>query len=1148
MLDQIQQIRSRFDEITNDRIALQFSEGDGPRHCNNELQIAPMSHFVVESNIFGREKEKEKLIDLLSYECDVVSVVTIVGMGGIGKTTLAQLAYNDQRIRQRFDKFGWICVSEDFNVERLTKETLESITGNGCSLTNLSALQEKIHKEISRKRVLLVLDDVWNEKKSLWDSFRAPFMSATFVKILVTTRNEPVAQIIQTEPTFNLSSLPVQQCWQLFKHYAFGGVEHNKNPKLVEIGKQIMNKCGMLPLAVKSIASLLRHEGEEENWRDILESEIWESDVKSEIFSPLQISYAHLPTHLKSCFLYCSSFPKNYCYHVEYLVKLWMYQGFIECKGNKTAEKIGFEYAQQLCQRTLFEREDIYEGDDFKMFKLHDIFHDLARHNSENACYSIEASKIPIFPNVLYNLYIANYVNVIYPIPSEQFTALRTLIIGFSVKNVLSSFDISMAPKLRSLEITGDHNWKLESLSSVGNLKHLRYLSLSHLFLEMLPECICSLYSLQNLTLKYSRFKELPTKIGNLISLEYMLVHGCFYLALLPESICQLKALKKLCLIDCTLLKELPIDMGSLYNLQTLEIINTGVSCLPPSLSKFVGIKLLKVNLICETIGWLKDFPDLGGSLCLSNLNEISNLRDVQCANLVGMHNLEQLRLSWDRSCWDTRHIDGSVLELIITSGQNIFLERQSSVSVMVCLQPHPNLKKLEIRNYSDIKFPDWIVMAHSGSSRLGLANLTSLTSLKISNCLKLQVLDDELLPVQPCKVEVSKCPELRQWCMQHGINYQISVTRFWLSDPDVPLLKVHSPLVGEKRGMGLRWQQEPEAEGGAAEGQEGAVNDDDSLSPTTETMFRVSPNEEFERLISSWLKGELLGCGSLGRVYEAIDHRGFFFAVKEMLIDQGTNRESIAQLEQELALLSQFEHENIVQYYRSDKEETILYIFLELMTQGNVASLYKKYHLQDTHVSVYTRQILCGLVYLHERNIIHGNIKCANILVHENQSVKLADFGLAEKMIKMNMLKLSETNVYWMAPEVVNPKKAYGLSADIWSLGCTVLEMLTCQIPYPNIEWTHAIIKIGSGEQPLIPNYLSREAQDFIMQCVRVNPDDRPSAVQLLEHPFVKIPQPLCCSPPPSQSSPSQNDDDMLSPTTETMFRVSPNESLREG
>ena len=129
-----------------------------------------------------------------------------------------------------------------------------------------------------------------------------------------------------------------------------------------------MNKCGMLPLAVKSIASLLRHEAEEESWREILESEVWESDVSNEIFPPLQISYARLPTYLKPCFLYCSMFPKDYCYDVEYMVKLWLSQGFIECKENNSTEKIGFDYARQLCERSLF---DCHGPHMFKIGRAH---------------------------------------------------------------------------------------------------------------------------------------------------------------------------------------------------------------------------------------------------------------------------------------------------------------------------------------------------------------------------------------------------------------------------------------------------------------------------------------------------------------------------------------------------------------------------------------------------------------------------------------------------------------------------------------------------------------------------------------------------------------------------------------------------------
>lgn len=285
--------------------------------------------------------------------------------------------------------------------------------------------------------------------------------------------------------------------------------------------------------------------------------------------------------------------------------------------------------------------------------------------------------------------------------------------------------------------------------------------------------------------------------------------------------------------------------------------------------------------------------------------------------------------------------------------------------------------------------------------------------------------------------------------------------------------------------------------------------HEDDSSSTTTEPMSNISPNGRFKRIITYWQKGELLGRGSFGSVYEGISDDGFFFAVKEVsLLDQGSQaKQSISQLEQEIALLSRFEHENIVQYYGTDKDESKLYIFLELVTKGSLLNLYQRYHLRDSQVSAYTRQILHGLKYLHDQNVVHRDVKCANILVDANGSVKLADFGLA-KATKLNDVKSCKGTAFWMAPEVINNKnKGYGLPADIWSLGCSVLEMLTSQIPYAPLECMAALFKIGRGSPPPIPDSLSKDAQDFIKQCVQVNPNDRLTAAQLLDHPFVKRP-----------------------------------------
>ncbi|KAJ8768276.1 hypothetical protein K2173_021216 [Erythroxylum novogranatense] len=285
------------------------------------------------------------------------------------------------------------------------------------------------------------------------------------------------------------------------------------------------------------------------------------------------------------------------------------------------------------------------------------------------------------------------------------------------------------------------------------------------------------------------------------------------------------------------------------------------------------------------------------------------------------------------------------------------------------------------------------------------------------------------------------------------------------------------------------------------------------NMDPT----FIILANGKFMRSITSWQKGELLGSGTFGTVYEGFTDDGFFFAVKEVsLLDQGSHaKQSILQLEQEISLLRQFKHENIIQYLGTDKDESKLYIFLELATKGSLSRLYEKYHLWDSQVSVYTRQILSGLKYLHDQKVVHRDIKCANILVDASGSVKLADFGLA-KAAKFNDVRSSKGTPFWMAPEVVNLRnRGYGLPADIWSLGCTVLEMLTGRPPYSHLEGMQALFRIGKGEPPEVPDTLSRDAQNFILKCLQVNPNDRPSAAQLLDHPFVKRPSQSFSTPP---------------------------------
>lgn len=283
---------------------------------------------------------------------------------------------------------------------------------------------------------------------------------------------------------------------------------------------------------------------------------------------------------------------------------------------------------------------------------------------------------------------------------------------------------------------------------------------------------------------------------------------------------------------------------------------------------------------------------------------------------------------------------------------------------------------------------------------------------------------------------------------------------------------------------------------------------EESSTPVSTDSSVESSPPSVIPKKPSwtTWAKGEYIGRGTFGTVYEGVGSNGMFFAVKEVsLSDQGkAGKQAIRQLEQEIALLSEIQHPNIVQYLGTERDDEKLYIFLELVSKGSLAHLYEKYVFFYDQVREYTKQILSGLKYLHDRKIIHRDIKCANILVDTNGVVKLADFGMAKQVDKLGLLKSFLGSAHWMAPEVVNPRRSYNLRADIWSLGCTVLEMAIGKPPYEDLE-THGVLwKVGNGEGPPIPDDLEDDLKSFISNCLEVNVANRPTCDQLLTHPFI--------------------------------------------
>ncbi|CDP17160.1 unnamed protein product [Coffea canephora] len=304
------------------------------------------SSLVDEGFVVGREKDKDEIVKMLltaNANRSNVSVIPLVGMGGIGKTTLAQIVYNDNRVVKNFDLRVWISVSVNFDVIGITKSIIESLTGKKCKLSDLDPIQCKLQSLLSGRKFLLVLDDYWTEKYGDWDSLTCPFrVGLRGSKVVVTTRSSVVASILGTFPAYHLKVLNDKDCWELMKQRAFSNKDPEENMNMEEMGRKIAKKCRGLPLAAQSLGGMLHFQFDEEEWECILNSELWDlPQEKNDIFSSLLISYHFLPSHLKKCFAYCSIFPRNHEFERDKLVLLWMAEGFIQPRGGKRLEDVG---------------------------------------------------------------------------------------------------------------------------------------------------------------------------------------------------------------------------------------------------------------------------------------------------------------------------------------------------------------------------------------------------------------------------------------------------------------------------------------------------------------------------------------------------------------------------------------------------------------------------------------------------------------------------------------------------------------------------------------------------------------------------------------------------------------------------------------
>ncbi|XP_078153783.1 disease resistance protein RGA2-like [Carex rostrata] len=686
--------------------------------------------FIVERELFGREVEKHKIIDWLKRPTDVrLSLFGIVGVGGLGKTTLVQFAYQEMRGSNHFDKTIWVCVSTNFSVEDITRKMVGELGENNCYNKPLNALQETLKENTHLKKILLVLDDIWDdEKRSKWEQLVAPLR---FVKegskIIFTTRMKSVADllasVISTEhESLSLQSLREQDLRLLFQSYAFHGFNLDNHRDLQAIGDQVLKMLRGSPLAAKVIGSLLNSRMDHQYWRRVLnQGSLFNLEQAKDVVEVLKLSYYHLPANLQVCFRFCSIFPQDHQFDKDDLIKMWICSGFIRQQSSQEErpEDIGEDYFNILLRKSFFEYVEKESWKGARRYVMHDLVHELAQNVSYGECCRIEHNDKSItIPTTVQHVYV-------HELEMEKVSHLENLRSLVVTTDFMITFQYSfilpnnvIKKSLRLLKIC---RWgRSEMPKEISCLIHLRYLSSMGLHNNF--DLLASVYKLYHL-----QVLEIPVNyiVGNKGDNPNE-----------TKGIIQMTNLLRLRYMRLS--NEIMQIINGVHKLTSLQELNF-----------FVG---QESGQHINELGTLKNLRHLS----IENIENIGHHTEAQSANLFGKNNLMSLSLKWTS---ESNHIHpekiidylkppSSLMELTITNYNG-----QISPNWMEDLQPL-NLSSLKLLNC-----PLW-------KNQLFYWKIPYLKILHIHDCLNLDMLPDmplSLIEFQIINVGLISLPALYQ-------------------------------------------------------------------------------------------------------------------------------------------------------------------------------------------------------------------------------------------------------------------------------------------------------------------------------------------------------------------------------------------------
>ncbi|XP_014511391.2 disease resistance protein RGA2-like [Vigna radiata var. radiata] len=651
MAHHIQDINIRLTKLASQRsmFSLQIIDQD-----TRVVHVREMTHSHVNpSNVIGREHDKQEIIKLLVQgdHGQSLSIIPIVGMGGLGKTTLAKLVFNDPIIHACFPLRMWVCVTNEFELRNVLIKILNSVpnpTRENFNNFEIEQLQILLRNTLEGYKSLLVLDDVWNEDPARWDELREIIdIGVEGSKILVTTRSQKVAAIMHTKSSksYLLGCLSEKDSLSLFMKYAFEDGDEMKHPQLLKIGKEIVKKCGGLPLAVKTVGSSLFLMVDEREWESVRDNEIWnlKQNVKG-ILPALKLSYDQLPSYLKPCFASLSLYQKDIYFYSSQVCMLWGGLGFLPPpKASESMANVATQLLHELWSRSFLSEYEDFGGD--CRFKLHDLVFDLAIYIAKGEFDIIHPN-----PNLYKNAHHLLFMNDNLLDQALLPSSLRIFIFtgGPSNENFLNTL-VSRCKFLRILILDWSEYVSLPRF--IGKLKHLRFLSLwNNENLMEVPDSVCKLQNLQTLNLEGCiKLQKLPKGLANLVSLRYLGITTieptfpekevasltsledlrfcrCDNLESLFKGI-QLHTLKGLSLQDCKSLKM--VSFHAIKNLEVLVIAQCNKLELSMGLSNEILDSRLKL-LILRGLPSLATLPRwLQGSA-----NSLQSLVIEECMNL----------------------------------------------------------------------------------------------------------------------------------------------------------------------------------------------------------------------------------------------------------------------------------------------------------------------------------------------------------------------------------------------------------------------------------------------------------------------------------------------------------------------------------